>query len=194
MRCVPFVLAFGLALGLAGCGGDGGGSSDGPHVGPHAVGGGGDGGGSADLKALESTPPSQAPTLTAAYGVEDGGEAGFVAFYSGQRYFSGVVQRLSAVRYRAAGVLGHYEQQGDAIVTHKQRTTCQYLSQKYDGKSHAYGTIGDASITVQSETTTLVLARVAASTAAPKNGLVIEWGCFDEQTGEFTPEGWSDVP
>jgi hypothetical protein len=151
--------------------------------------------GSANLAELESSSPTAVPSLVSAFGLVDGSAAGFAAFYSGKRYFSGVVKELSAQSFQVMGIIGTYDDSsGTQIVPSGKRTTCQEFvtaARASGEKSQIVGTVDGQSLTITRGAETVVLQRFTPG--APTSGIVVEWGCFDLVTGAFTPQGWSDI-
>jgi hypothetical protein len=147
------------------------------------------------LTELQDVPRSNSPSLVSVFGVAPSDNIGaIVAFYSDNRYFSGVALRLSQNVYRMAAVIGYYEQIGNVIKVSPQKTTCQQLAQKYKGKSMTAGTVNGTAIALTAGAVTAVFSRLDVSSfPASQQGLLIHWGCFDEMSGAFTPQAWSDV-
>lgn len=147
---------------------------------------------SASFAEFENSPPRAVNNLISAFGIESDGKAGgVIAFYTNQRYFSGIVQKISDVHYRIAATVGIYSEQNGAFQMRAYKTTCQKLAQKYKGAAKVSGSTTADYLTVTTGSSMAVLARLPAPSSALKNGFVIEFGCFEEKTGRFTPEGWS---
>lgn len=146
-----------------------------------------------DFQSLMGAPPTESAAVISAFGIGGSRTGAVVVFFTGQRYFSGIIQQVSELHYRIAGAFGHYEQKGGSIATSQKKTTCRALSAKYKGTSRVVGRPDGNAIAISSGSITTVMARMAIPTGAPRNGFVVEWGCFDE-SGRFTSEGWSDSP
>ena len=134
-------------------------------------------------------------SLVSAFGFTPSSNAGaFLALYSNNRYFSGVVQKLSAQHYRIAGAVGYYEEVDGLIKTTGKKTSCPDWTQ-YKGKAKVAGSVLGSSVVVTAGAVTTVLNRVDPSqSSSPVGGLVIQWGCFDQTTGAFSSHSWSDIP
>lgn len=147
-----------------------------------------------DFEELQEIPPTEVSSVISVFGYAPSKQVGAVAaFYSGNRFFSGVVQKLSSQRYRILGSLGHFKEVDGVIEWTTKKTTCQKLSQERKGKTLVSGTVSGDTIVVTSGNKSTVLNRVEISRSSrPEGGFLVEWGCFDEKTGAFTNEGWSD--
>jgi hypothetical protein len=149
-------------------------------------------GGHADLAELQANPPQAVPALISAFGLQEGSVGGLIAFYTGDRYFSGVAQQLSAAHYRIMATIGYYAEDGRRITTTRKRTTCRSHVVAHPAAPTIAGSTTSASLVLTSGATSAVATRISV-TQPTARGFVVEWGCFDERTGAFVSEAWSDV-
>lgn len=148
------------------------------------------------LSVFESAPPTEVPELIAAYGVAPSkSAAGVVAFYTGNRYFSGVVREISTRHFQIMATIGFYEQPSLEVRTTARRTTCRAAYEKYKTQGRKIlGKVGGGTLTVVTEKAAAYLTRFATfSPATISSGFIVEFGCFDEATGIFTPEAWTNL-
>lgn len=156
----------------------------------------GDGGSAVNgnLAELQATAPIYVQSMLSAYGtITSNGNDGFVAFYTGNRYFAGVVQQLSANSFQMMATVGTYVESNGVIVTTGRSSTCpSWVATSRNMKRIITGTTSSSSISVKTDIATLVLPRLNMAAALPPTGLVVQWGCFDPTSRVFTAGTWSN--
>jgi len=145
------------------------------------------------LEEIERAPFHQV-SLVSAFGFAPSNQAAaVVAFYSNQRYFSGVVQKINNQYYRMAATVGYYAE-GDGVIemTGKKTTCASWIPLK--AKRTVVGSVNGQSLVVSAGAYSAVLSRIQlAAASAPRDGLLLETGCFDANTGAFTQSGWIEI-
>lgn len=170
-----------LALVLAGCGKNSGSGKEGGVS------------SSTNLSELQTASPTDQPSLIAAYETHEVGlGAAFFAFYTGDRYATGVAMQMAPTVARVSSTIGFYKINGRSVERDGKKTTCpasHALAEQ--NPSAVIGVPGDDTILVTGGAFTLILKRYTGSTTAQSGGL-IQWGCFD-QAGVFSPHAWTDL-
>lgn len=143
---------------------------------------------------LQSSAPIYVSSLVSAFGTTGNYTgSGFLAFYSGSRYFSGVVKEVAAHHFQIMAVVGTYSDSNGSIVTTPKKATCSsWVALSRNIRKTITGNAGSTVITVTTDTATITLPRLNPAGAAPV-GVVLEWGCFDGSTGAFASQAWSNI-
>ena len=168
-------LVVGLAVSLGGCG-DGFRTKESRDLNPKSQEG---------FEKFNDKLPTSMPDLIAAYGIEAGSEGAVLAFYDGNRYFSGFVRRISELRFQIAAAVGLYRQTGNEILATGKKTTCPSTR----GNTRIIGVVGGENIVLATTSTSVSLPRIAFPTSSSQ-GVVVEWGCFDSNN-QFTRHDWT---
>jgi hypothetical protein len=145
----------------------------------------------ADLRELQQQPPIQVPSLISAFGYEPSNDvAAVVAFFSGKRYFASVAHATEGGIYQMEAAVGYYTESNGRIIASRKAKTCMNVA-RVDGA--IVGTDQGPELVLMTSSETLTLPRIETTTHV-SSGAVIEWGCFDPTSGEFTQGGWTEVP
>lgn len=146
------------------------------------------------LAELQTHVPIYVSSLISAFGTTGNySGSGFLAFYSGSRYFSGIVKEVSTQHFQMMGVVGTYTEASGIITTNPKKSTCpSWVELSRNVRKTMTGNATNAVITITTDTATLTLPKLNPVVSAPP-GVVIEWGCFDRTTGVFTVQAWSNI-
>ena len=147
-----------------------------------------------NLTELQGNAPIYVSSLISAFGTTGNySGSGFLAFYTGNRYFSGIVKEVSTQHYQMMAVVGTYTDANSTVVTTPKRTTCgTWTNQSRSIRKTITGNSSSTVITITTDTAVITLPRLNPAGAAP-TGVILEWGCFDTTTAVFTPQAWSNI-
>lgn len=146
------------------------------------------------LAELQTNVPIYVPSLISAFGTTGNyGGSGFLAFYNGNRYFSGIVKEVSTKRFQMMAVVGTYTETGGIVTTTPKKSTCpSWVAYSRTVNKSMTGNPSSTVVTITTNSTTITLPKLNPAGSAP-SGVVLEWGCFDMATGVFTTQAWSNI-